>query len=200
MNRWIAHPTTLYGTQVDLLPLEETHFPALIALAAEQKIWEFYTVDGWKEDRMTSELEDALHFRDAGRQYPFVIFHKKEKRIIGSTRLTELQPRHRKLEIGWTWLHPDYWASGINTECKLLLLTCCFEQLGTLRVQLRTDVLNIRSQKAIEKIGGRREGIFRNDMIRDNGSHRDSVYFSIISTEWPAVKARLTQESAPVVA
>lgn len=137
-------------------------------------------------------LVAALALRDEGEQYPFTIFYKPEQKIIGSTRLTELQPSHLRLEIGWTWMHPDYWHTGINLECKLLLLTFCFEHMHTHRVQFRTDVRNIRSQKAIEKIGGVREGIFRNDMIRDDGSRRDSVYYSIIEEEWATAKTNLT--------
>ena len=95
-----------------------------------------------------------------------------------------IEPVHKKLEIGWTWLHPEYWASEINLECKLLLMTFCFEEWNAVRVQLKTDENNIRSRKAIEKIGGQFEGVLRNDMIRDNGTNRNSVYFSILDTEW----------------
>ena len=109
----------------------------------------------------------------------------------GSTRLLYLQPRHRKLEIGWTWLHPAYWAGPVNPECKLLLLTFCFETLGTSRVQLKTDANNIRSRKAIEKIGGAFEGILRNDMLRADGSKRHSAYYGLIEEEWPGRKAAL---------
>ena len=100
---------------------------------------------------------------------------------------------HKKLEIGSTWLHPDYWGTEINFECKLLLLTYCFEALHTIRVQLKTDENNIRSRKAIQKIGGQFEGIFRNDMIRDNNTKRNSAYFSIIDEEWEDNKLKLTE-------
>ena len=101
--------------------------------------------------------------------------------------------KHKKLEIGSTWLHPDYWATAINPECKLLLLTYCFEVLQAVRVQLKTDEKNMRSRKAIEKIGGQFEGILRNDMIRDNYTKRNSAYFSIIDDEWKDKKARLIE-------
>ena len=103
----------------------------------------------------------------------------------------DIQPTHKKLEIGWTWLHPDYWTTKLNLECKYLLLTYCLEQIEAFRVQLKTDENNIRSRKAIVKIGGQFEGIIRNDMIRDNGTKRNSAYFSIIDSDWPMIKINL---------
>jgi RimJ/RimL family protein N-acetyltransferase len=103
----------------------------------------------------------------------------------------DIQHKHKKLEIGTTWLHPDHWGTVINFECKLLLLTYAFETLRALRVQFKTDENNIRSRKAIEKVGGRFEGILRNDMLRDNGTRRNSAYFSIIEEEWSGVKKML---------
>lgn len=98
---------------------------------------------------------------------------------------------HRKLEIGWTWLHPDYWATAVNLECKFLLLSFSFEELKALRVQLKTDENNIRSRKAIAKIGGQYEGILRKDILRDNGTSRNSVYFSLLDNEWERAKINL---------
>jgi RimJ/RimL family protein N-acetyltransferase len=137
-------------------------------------------------------LQGGLDDRDKGTQFPFVIYHKAHNKLIGSTRFIDIQPLHNKLEIGWTWLHPDYWASAVNFECKLLLLTFAFESLGVYRVQFKVDVLNMRSRKAVEKIGGIAEGILRNDMVRENGTKRNSVYFSIIESEWPETKKRIT--------
>lgn len=189
---WIEHPVQLTGSVVELLPLDKSHFTPLEQLAKDARIWEFYSVDPSKSCTFLEVFDAALKERDKKTQYPFVIRHKDSGKIIGSTRLTEIQARHRRLEIGWTWLAPEYWASGINLECKLLLLRYCFEQLKAYRVQLRTDVLNLRSRKAIEKIGAQYEGVFRNDMVRENGTKRDSVYYSIIDTEWEGVQSHLT--------
>ena len=131
--------------------------------------------------------------RKKGNQFPFVIFHKHNKKLIGSTRFLDIQPKHKKLEIGSTWLHLDYWATEVNLECKLLLLTYCFENLQTIRVQLKTDENNIRSRKAIEKIGGQFEGILRNDMIRANNTIRNSAYYSILINEWNEKKLKLAE-------
>jgi RimJ/RimL family protein N-acetyltransferase len=187
----IPHPTVLSGDIVELRPLEKAHFAELDALAKEPRIWEFYTVNGGNTESLTKSLQGGLDDREKGKQYPFVIYHKADGKLIGSTRFIDIQPLHNKLEIGWTWLHPDYWASAVNFECKLLLLTFAFENLGVYRVQFKVDVLNMRSRKAVEKIGGIAEGILRNDMVRENGTKRNSVYFSIIESEWPETKGRL---------
>ena|SRR6218665_1697638 len=188
---WIDANTTLSGECVELLPLEEKHFPGLAALAANQRIWEFLPINMSSEAHVLAALKAGIAEREKGTQFPFVIFHKGHKKIIGSTRLLDLQPAHRRAEIGWTWLHPDYWATEVNFECKLLLLSFCFEKLKAIRVYLKTDENNLRSRKAIEKIGGRFEGILRQDMIRYNGTYRNSAYYSIIDTEWPEQKPKL---------
>lgn len=191
MSNWIKNSTHLKGEMVDLIPLNQTHFKELEFLAKDKRIWEFYPLDGSHSETLLTSLAAALIDRDIGSQLPFVIFHKTENTIIGSTRYMDIQPKHRKLEIGWTWLHPDYWASEVNLECKLLLLTHSFETVLASRVQLKTDENNLRSRKAIQKIGGRFEGILRNDMIRDNNTKRNSAYYSIIEEEWPEAKQKL---------
>lgn len=193
MTNWISHPQTLSGNVVELISMTPERFPELIALANDKRIWEHYAYDGTDPVKFRSVLATALTDMEKGLQFPFVIFHKAEKRAIGGTRFMDIQFPHRKLEIGSTWLHPDYWGTAVNFECKLLLLTFCFESLNTLRVQLKTDENNIRSRKAIEKIGGQFEGIFRNDMLRDNGTHRNSAYYSIIASEWGAKKITLAE-------
>jgi RimJ/RimL family protein N-acetyltransferase len=188
---WINANTILKGEIVELIPLQEKHFVELELLAREKRIWEFLPIDMSTSEKCIHAFANALIERENGTQFPFVIFHKQEKKIIGSTRLMNIEPVHKKLEIGWTWLHPDYWATAINLECKLLLLTFCFEELKTIRVQLKTSVENIRSRRAIEKIGGHYEGILRYDMIRDNGTKRNSAYYSIIEDEWESVKSKI---------
>ncbi len=189
---WIDEPVTLRGRAIDLLPLDRTHFPVLENIASDKRIWEFMSFPCDNAGAFQKQYDLALEERDKGIQYPFVIYHKKDQRIIGATRYLEMVPAHRKLEIGWTWLNPQYWASDVNPECKLLLLTHCFEKLHTSRVTLRTSEFNIRSRKAIGKIGASFEGIIRNDIITANQTKRNSAWFSIIEEEWPAVKQQLT--------
>jgi RimJ/RimL family protein N-acetyltransferase len=177
---------------VDLISLNKEHFSDLRLLAKDKRIWEYYVYDGSDPAKFDEILESALVEREKGFQFPFVILHKGDNRIIGSTRFLDIQFKHRKLEIGTTWVHPQYWGTEVNLECKLLLLTFCFEILQALRVQLKTDENNTRSRKAIEKIGGEFEGILRNDMLRDNITRRNSACYSIIAQEWDEKKIRLT--------
>jgi len=184
MINWIPYPTTLAGLTVDLISLDKSHFTELQLLSTDKKIWQHYIYDGSNPETFYATLEAALVEREAGNQFPFVIFHKADNRLIGGTRFMDIQPKHKKLEIGSTWLYPEYWGSVVNLECKLLLLTYCFETLSARRVQLKTDENNVRSRKAIEKIGGQFEGILRNDMVRDNNTRRNSALYSIIAEEW----------------
>jgi N-acetyltransferase len=192
MNNWITAPKTLTGHFVALISLERIHFHELEKLAKDKRIWTHYTYDGSDSKTFRRTLELAMVEQQKGTQFPFIIYHKTDKRFIGSTRFMDMQPTHKKLEIGTTWLLPDYWGTAVNLECKLLLLTFCFETLQTYRVQLKTDENNKRSRRAIEKIGGQFEGILRSDMVRDNGTKRNSAYFSILNEEWPEVRVRLT--------
>jgi RimJ/RimL family protein N-acetyltransferase len=193
LSHWIDQDTSLKGEFVVLEPLVLYHFDELISLANDARIWEHYIYDGTNPEKMRSILDSALKDKENGTQFPFVIIDKSTSGIVGSTRFMDIVPAHKKLEIGSTWLRPDYWATIVNLEAKLLLLTHCFEHLKTFRVQLKTDEKNIRSRKAIEKIGGVFEGILRNDMLRDNGSHRNSAYYSFIDAEWPAKKKALQE-------
>jgi RimJ/RimL family protein N-acetyltransferase len=135
----------------------------------------------------------SLAKREKGTEYSFVVVDKQSQKIIGSTRLLDINKYDRWLEIGGTWLKPEYWASAINPDCKLALLTFCFETLDANRVQLKTQHNNIRSRKAIEKIGGVFEGVIRQHILKDDASFRSSAYFSILKEEWPAAKPRLQQ-------
>lgn len=188
---WIDRNTSLVGEIIKLVPMDEFHFEELASIAKEKRIWEFISVDMSSTQKCFQVFSNAIFEREKGTQFPFVIYHQHDNKIIGSTRLMNIEPKHLKLEIGWTWLHPDYWATAVNLESKLLLLIFCFEELKAIRVQLKTDENNIRSQKAIRKIGAQFEGVLRNDWIRDNGTIRSSAYFSIIDSEWKSVSCKL---------
>jgi RimJ/RimL family protein N-acetyltransferase len=188
---WIEHPAVLTGQIIDLLPLEEKHFDELHAAASDKRIWEFYTGDWSVRETFDKVYNGSLKLREKGIEYPFVIFHKPTQKIIGSTRLLDIVPYDKRLEIGGTWLMPQYWATAVNFDCKLALLTFCFETLKAKRVQLKTQHDNLRSRKAIEKIGGVYEGIIRKHMLKDDGTYRSSAYFSILDDEWENVKPRL---------
>ena len=188
---WLIHPMKLIGQTIDLFSLEEKHLDLLFETASDKRIWEYFPFDGSDPNKFISHYSEALLEREKGKHYPFIIFHKQSNKIIGSTGLYNIHLKDRSLEIGWTWLHPDYWATDVNFECKLLLLTYCFDTLKCVSVQFRTNDLNLRSQKAIHKIGAKFEGILRKNKIRDDGTIRSSIYYSIIDEEWEKVRQDL---------
>ncbi|KUY19784.1 Putative ribosomal N-acetyltransferase YdaF [Elizabethkingia miricola] len=193
-NTWINHPVILQGTNINLVPLEEKHLEELYTAAADKELWSLIPTDCSERDTFYKTYEFAISERTAGNQYPFVIIHKDTNKIIGSTRLFEIYPADKKLEIGWTWITKDYWGTTINLECKLLLLTYCFETLKTNRVQLKTKDTNFRSRKAIEKIGGIFEGILRKDKIVSDGTTRNAAYYSILDDEWEQAKIKIQKQ------
>jgi RimJ/RimL family protein N-acetyltransferase len=160
-------------------------------IAASPNIWLNLPIDGSDRKKLRLELASAIINRAMGHHYPFTIIRQSDNRIIGSTRLFDIFPEHKKLEIGWTWYGEEFWGNGYNVECKYLLLKYCFDILDCNRVQLKTREANIRSQRAITKIGGVFEGMLRNDRIMPSGVIKHTLIYSIIKEEWPAVKERL---------
>jgi RimJ/RimL family protein N-acetyltransferase len=195
-KNWIQHPTILTGTTVDLIPLQKEHFDELFLAASDKDLWKLVPIDCSDRQKFDTAYNFALEEREKGRQYPFTIYHKATKRIIGSTRFFEIHPKDKNLEIGWTWIIKEFQGTDVNFECKLMLMTFCFETLKTNRVQLKTKDTNYRSRKAIEKIGGVFEGIQRKDRVQDDGTTRNAAYYSIIDYEWPAAKNKILQQLA----
>ena len=185
---WIA-PVTLTGKFVRLEPMTEAHIPALAEIGVGQEFWHFMLYGEMKtEADMRNWVLDILsRHGDA----PFVAVHLASGRVAGATRYLNVSPKDRGLEIGGTWYGLDFQRTAVNTECKYLLLKHAFETLGAIRVQLKTDARNVRSQKAIERIGAVKEGILRKHMILPDGYIRDSVFYSIVDSEWEGVKSRL---------
>lgn len=186
------HPVTLEGARALLVPLSEDHVPGLYAISRHPEIWAYLTLGYMPDlDGLTLYVKQALAHQAEGTELPFTIIDKTTGGIAGTTRYMDILLPHRLLEIGSTWLTPSVWRTRLNTECKYLLLTHAFETLGAVRVQLKTDLRNVRSQKAIERLGAVKEGVLRKHRIMGNGYIRDSVMYSITGEEWPAVKARL---------
>lgn len=181
----------LQNETVRLEPLEATHFEQLLPTAMQAKIWAFTTAKIITEKDFRAYFEMALQERALQKSYPFAIFSKADKQYLGCTRLGNIDFKNKKLEIGWTWLHPTLHGTGFNKNCKFLLLQYCFETLQLIRVELKTSVLNLQSQKAMLKIGATKEGILRKHLINDDGTVRDTMYFSIVDDEWPAIKENI---------
>lgn len=187
---WIT-PLVLAGKHVRLEPLTEAHIPALAEIGAGQDFWNFMLYGDMRTDAdMRNWVLDILSRKG---DVPFVAVHLASGRVAGATRYLNVSPKDRGLEIGGTWYGLEFQRTAVNTECKYLLLQHAFETLGAIRVQLKTDLRNVRSQKAIERIGAVKEGVFRNHMILPDGTIRHSVFYSILDSEWPSVRARLEE-------
>jgi RimJ/RimL family protein N-acetyltransferase len=185
-------PITLHGKYVRLEPMTEAHVSALAEIGVGQEFWDFMVYGRMdNEDDMRGWVRDILSRAEKGTDLPFVAIQLESGRVAGATRYLNIMPNDRWLEVGGTWYGLDFQRTAVNTECKLLLLTHAFETLGCIRVQIKTDSLNLRSQSAIERLGAVKEGVLRNHMILPNGRVRHSVFYSILDTEWPDVKTRL---------
>jgi N-acetyltransferase len=187
-------PVTLQSKQVRLEPLSEAHVPGLAAIGMNAEIWRWmpYGVMRTEED-IRYWVRNILEQIPGGSVMPFAVIHLASGRVAGATRYMDIHPKDYALEIGGTWYGVEFQRTMVNTEAKYLLLRHAFEDLKCIRVQLKTDLRNERSQKAIERIGALREGVLRNNMIMPDGYYRSSVYYSILDNEWPAVKARLEE-------
>ena len=181
----------LVGELVVLEPLEERHRQELWEAAQDERIWEWLAhlgedrelFDGWFELSSEATAED--------REGVFAIRRRGDDRVVGSSRFMAVRRPDRVVEVGWTWLNPSAWRTGVNLETKLLMLGYAFETLGCVRVELKTDARNERSRKAIADLPARFEGILRKHMIVPDVGQRDSAYYSVIDDEWPAVRANL---------
>ena len=193
-------PVTLEGQHVRLEPLAAAHAAALCDAGRDASIWQYLPRPPFLDVADTEAwIGAALAAAEAGSEVAFAIVDRATGRAVGSTRYLCIRREHRGLEIGWTWIAPAFQRTPVNTECKLLLLTHAFETLGAMRVEFKTDLRNERSQRALERIGGVREGVFRRHMLVRDGHVRDSVYYSIVDGGWPAVKARLRERLKPAV-
>ena len=184
-------PLILVGRHVTLAPLALAHTPDLfVALNRDATLWAYLParMPGSVAD-MAAWVETALAMQRQGQRVPFAVLDHASGKAIGSTSYLDISEEHRHVEIGWTWYARPYWRTAVNTECKYLLLRHAFETLGCIRVQLRTDLRNARSQRAIERIGGVKEGTFRHLQILHDGHRRSVVFYALLAEEWSARKA-----------
>lgn len=187
-----VEPLALRGVTVRLEPLTIDHTEPLADVGLDPELWRWIPTRATNLDQMREYVMTALDEQRRGDALPFAIVHQASDRVIGSTRYANIDNANRRLEIGWTWYTPAHQRTKANTETKLLMLTHAFETLGAIRVEFKTDSLNEKSRAALLRIGAVEEGTFRNHMIIPwSGRVRHTVYFSILDTEWPAVKARL---------
>lgn len=182
---------TLSGQLVELVPLTPAHRDALLAAAADGKLWELWYTSVPSTETIDAYLEKAMLEKEAGESIPFVVVFKESEEVIGSTRFCNIDTPNRRLEIGYTWYAGSSQKTGVNTECKYLLLSYAFEKWGAGSVEFRTHFHNHTSRHAILRLGAKQDGILRNHRLDPDGSFRDTVVFSILESEWSTVKKGL---------
>ena len=188
------NPVTLEGAYVRLEPLTVEHIPGLCEVGLDSELWRWTPMILRAPEDMRAYVLAALRGQEEGTALPFATVERSSGTIIGSTRFGNIDHQHMGLEIGWTWLSQRWQRTSMNTEAKYLMLRHAFENLRCIRVAFKTDSLNERSRSAILRLGAREEGVFRNHMLTYSGRIRHTVYFSIINSEWPKVKADLEEK------
>lgn len=197
----LIDPVELRGDLVIVEPLALAHAGGLLAAADADEIFAWLPYPRPADlDQARGWIAAALDERDAERRFPFAILDARDRAVIGSTSYWDFDAHNAHVEIGSTWFSHLVWRTGRNAAAKLLLMGHAFEALGLERVSFRTDIRNLRSQRAIERLGATKEGVHRHEMRRRDGSWRDSVHYSILRSEWPAARSRLRERVAAATA
>jgi RimJ/RimL family protein N-acetyltransferase len=187
-------PTTLHGEYIRLEPLSrEDHLPGLQKAGSEPAIFDWFAADYSAPDAMAEFVEEALTAQSEGEALPFATLLQSSGKVIGSTRFCTIRPANRSVEIGWTWITPSHQRTPANTEAKYLMLRHAFEEWDCVRVEFETAAKNTPSQRALERIGAVEEGVLRKHMLI-HGEPQDSVYYSILDTDWPELRSRFQSE------
>jgi len=184
-------PVTLKGRHATLEPLAREHESALAKAASDGELWRLWYTSIAPPDKMSAYITTALDMRERLGAMPFAVRENGSGEVVGCTRYFNVDAANRRLEIGHTWYARRMQRTAINTECKLLLLTHAFEKLSCIAVEFRTHWFNHASREAIARLGAKQDAVLRNHQISSDGSYRDTVVFSIIESEWPAVKRHL---------
>lgn len=190
MSRWIE-PVTLRGAHAVLEPLLREHREQVLAAAADGELWRLWYTSAPGPDSIDAWLDSALAQREQSGAMPFVVRRPADGRIVGATRMFNVDAANRRLEIGHTWYSASVQRSAVNTECKAMLLAHAFDTLGCIAVELRTHFMNRQSRAAIERLGARLDGVLRHHQRLPNGTIRDTCVYSIVAPEWPAVRENL---------
>lgn len=181
----------LEGERVRLEPMRRDHLAALTEAGRFDELWKWTTARATTPETMADYMEAALAQADALTALPFVTIDKPSAAIVGSTRFGNIDPVNRRAEIGWTWISPQFQRTYVNSEAKYLMLRHAFDVWSCVRVELKTDVLNEKSRASMLRLGAVEEGVLRRHILTHSGRFRDTIYYSILDDEWPAVRARL---------
>jgi len=184
-TRWIG-PVTLTGQNVILEPLSVEHEEGLVAAIKDGELWNLWFTTIPSPDKAEGYIKRAMDMRENAGAMPFIVRERTSNKIIGCTRYFNVDEENHRLEIGYTWYSESYQRTGVNTECKYLLLSHAFEELDAIAVEFRTHWHNHRSRVAIARLGAKQDGVLRNHTKSSDGVYRDTVVFSIINLEWPA--------------
>jgi len=190
MSRWL-NPIELSGKYIKLEPLTLDHTEGLTEAVRDGDLWQLWYTSTPKPEEVTRYIEVAIDEFNRDQSLPFAVISQQENKVIGTTRYMNADARHKRLEIGTTWYAKSVQRTGINTECKYLLLQHAFEHLSCIAVEFRTHWHNLKSRKAIERLGAKQDGVLRNHQIDELGCLRDTVVFSILDNEWKTVKQSL---------
>jgi len=182
---------SLEGRIVKLVPLKKIHQSALLEAASDGHLWDLWFTSIPGENQIDNYIESALAQFDNRLSIPFVVIHKESNKLIGSTRYCNIDVKNKRLEIGYTWYSQSFQRTGVNTECKYLLLKNAFENFDVIAVEFRTHWFNQKSRNAILRLGAKQDGVLRNHRLDTEGRMRDTVVFSIIASEWEVVKQSL---------
>jgi RimJ/RimL family protein N-acetyltransferase len=187
-----THPITLKGTHATLEPLSPDHHDGLVEATRDGELWKLWYTSVPSPEGMSLEIDRRLTLQKVGTMLPWTARDNASGRVVGMTTYMNIDATYRRVEIGSTWYAKSVQRTAINTECKLMLLTHAFESLRCIAVEFRTSFFNHASRRAIERLGAKQDGILRSHQLHADGSLRDTVVFSIIAAEWPAVKRHLT--------
>ena len=189
-KRWIE-PITLTGLRVVLEPLSLEHLDGMINAVKDGELWKLWFTSIPTPEKAEAYIKTALEMRENAGAMPFIVRERESNKIIGSTRYFNVDEGNQRLEIGYTWYSESYQRTAVNSECKYLLLSHAFEKLEAIAVEFRTHWHNQKSRAAIARLGAKQDGVLRNHQKNADGGYRDTVVFSIINLEWPAVKQSL---------
>ena len=184
-------PTDLEGVSVKLIPLSMSHSGDLKEAVADGQLNNLWYTNIPTEEGVEGEIERRLKLQKLGTMTPFSVVHTKRNKVVGLTTFMNMDPTNKRVEIGSTWYRKDVQRTGINTECKLLLMSYAFETLDCIAVEFRTHCMNRQSRRAIERLGAKLDGVLRSHMVLENGTIRDTAVYSVIRSDWDAVKVNL---------
>ena len=184
-------PVSLHGRLVSVVPLDHAHCEDLKACAADGSLHELWYTTVPAPDRVSQEISLRLERRDTGSWLPFAVIDSATQKPVGMTNYLNIDATNRRIEIGGTWYRRSAQRTGVNTECKYLMLVHAFEELGCIAVEFRTHYINWQSREAIERLGAKFDGVLRAHMFMPNGTLRDTAVYSVIAPEWPTIKANL---------